>query len=49
VEALLVGKALSRHGNNVHRAAEALGITRGTFYRRMEKYGLYVPTKRERP
>jgi DNA-binding NtrC family response regulator len=49
VEALLVGKALSRHGNNVHRAAEALGITRGTFYRRMEKYGLYVPAKRERP
>ena len=29
-----------RHKNNVSRAAEALGLTRASLYRRMEKYGL---------
>ena len=43
VEALLIGKALARHNGNVSQAAEALGLSRGTFYRRMEKYGLYAP------
>ncbi len=49
VEALLISKALARYGN-VSRAAEVLGLSRGTFYRRMEKYGLYVPesTKRQK-
>jgi two-component system response regulator HydG len=32
--------ALEKHQNNVSRAAEALGLTRGSLYRRMEKYGL---------
>jgi DNA-binding NtrC family response regulator len=43
VEALLVGKALARYSGNVSQAAEVLGLSRGTFYRRMEKYGLYAP------
>jgi DNA-binding NtrC family response regulator len=43
VESLLVSKALARFSGNVSQAAEALGLSRGTFYRRMEKYGLYVP------
>jgi DNA-binding NtrC family response regulator len=43
VEALLIGKALARYSGNVSQAAEVLGLSRGTFYRRMEKYGLYAP------
>ncbi len=40
VEAILIRKALSRSGGNVSHAAEALGLSRGALYRRMEKYGL---------
>jgi DNA-binding NtrC family response regulator len=40
VEAVLVRKALARSSGNVSHAAEALGISRGALYRRMEKYGL---------
>lgn len=40
VEALLVRKALARSGGNVSQAAEALGLSRGALYRRMEKHGL---------
>jgi DNA-binding NtrC family response regulator len=40
VEAVLIRKALSRTGGNVSQAAEALGLSRGALYRRMEKYGL---------
>ena len=40
VEALLIRKALARTGGNVSQAAEALGLSRGALYRRMEKYGL---------
>lgn len=43
VEALLITKALARYSGNVSQAAEVLGLSRGAFYRRMEKYGLYVP------
>ena len=43
VEALLISKALARYSGNVTQAAEVLGLSRGTFYRRMEKYGLYAP------
>jgi DNA-binding NtrC family response regulator len=42
-EELLIGKALARYKGNVSQAAEVLGLSRGTFYRRMEKYGLYAP------
>jgi DNA-binding NtrC family response regulator len=42
VESLLISKALARFGSNASRAADALGRSRGSFYRRMEKYGLYA-------
>ena len=40
VEALLIRKALGRFQGNVSQAADALGLSRGALYRRMEKYGL---------
>jgi DNA-binding NtrC family response regulator len=40
VEAFLIKKALSRFSGNVTQAAEALGLSRGALYRRLEKYGL---------
>ena len=40
VEALLIRKALTRHAGNISHAAEALGLSRGALYRRMEKYHL---------
>jgi DNA-binding NtrC family response regulator len=43
-EALLISKALARYGGNISQAAEVLGLSRGTFYRRMEKHGLYAPS-----
>ncbi|MEM1121990.1 MAG: helix-turn-helix domain-containing protein, partial [Bacteroidota bacterium] len=33
-------KALNKHKGNVSKAAEELGITRQSLYRRMEKHGL---------
>ena len=38
VEAVLIQKALTRAQGNVTQAAEALGLSRGALYRRMEKY-----------
>jgi two-component system response regulator HydG len=40
VEKNAIIQALDKHQNNVSRAAEALGLTRASLYRRMEKYGL---------
>ncbi len=40
VEAILIRKALTRASGNVSHAADALGLSRGALYRRMEKYGL---------
>ena len=40
VETILIRKALQRFHGNVSQAAEALGLSRGALYRRMEKYGL---------
>jgi two-component system, NtrC family, response regulator HydG len=40
VERAAIVGALEKHKNNVSRAAEALGLTRASLYRRMEKYGL---------
>jgi DNA-binding NtrC family response regulator len=40
VEKILMQKALRKHDGNVSQAAEALGISRSAFYRRLQKYGL---------
>jgi DNA-binding NtrC family response regulator len=40
VETILIRKALSRASGNVSHAADALGLSRGALYRRIEKYGL---------
>ena len=40
VEAHLIKKALSRFSGNANQAAEALGLSRSAFYRRMQKYGI---------
>ena len=40
VEAVLIRKALQRFQGNVSQAADALGLSRGALYRRMEKHGL---------
>lgn len=40
VESVLIRKALARAKGNVSHAAEALGLSRGALYRRIEKYGL---------
>ena len=38
VESILIRKALQRNQGNISHAAEALGLSRGALYRRMEKY-----------
>ena len=40
VEVVLIKKALSRFDGNVKQAAKALGLTRSSLYRRLDKYGL---------
>jgi DNA-binding NtrC family response regulator len=40
VEAFLIKKALGRFDGNARRAAEALGLSRSAFYRRLQHYGL---------
>ncbi len=40
VEKILIKKALRRFDGNVSKAAEALGLSRGALYRRLEKHGL---------
>jgi DNA-binding NtrC family response regulator len=40
VESILIRKALQRYQGNISQAADALGLSRGALYRRMEKYGL---------
>ncbi|HEX8616874.1 MAG TPA: sigma-54 dependent transcriptional regulator [Thermoanaerobaculia bacterium] len=40
VESLLIRKALVRYDGNVSKAAEALGLSRGALYRRMQRYAL---------
>jgi DNA-binding NtrC family response regulator len=40
VERDTIRRALETHGGNISRAAQALGVTRPSLYRRMEKYGL---------
>jgi two-component system response regulator HydG len=40
IEKGAIAKALEDHQRNISRAAQALGLTRASLYRRMEKYGL---------
>ena len=39
-ERATIGQALDAHGNNLSRAARALGIDRNTLKRKMSRYGL---------
>ena len=40
VEGYLIKRTLARFDGNAKKAAEALGLSRSAFYRRLEKYGL---------
>jgi transcriptional regulator with PAS, ATPase and Fis domain len=40
LERQAIAAALARHGGNVTYAAQELGVTRASLYRRIEKYGL---------
>ncbi|WP_040848353.1 helix-turn-helix domain-containing protein, partial [Nitrospirillum viridazoti] len=40
VEAQVIRRALDKHQGNISHAANELGITRTSLYRRMEKHGL---------
>jgi DNA-binding NtrC family response regulator len=40
MEKATIERALLKHGFNISRTAEELGLTRASLYRRMEKYGL---------
>ena len=40
VEKMMIQKAISKHAGNISKAAKALGLTRASLYRRMEKHGL---------
>lgn len=40
VEKMMIQKAISKHSGNISKAAKALGLTRASLYRRMEKHGL---------
>ena len=40
VEKAIITKAMKKHGGNVTQAAEELGLTRTSLYRRMEKHGI---------
>jgi DNA-binding NtrC family response regulator len=40
VEKLIIQKVIEKHQGNISRAAEELGLTRTSLYRRMERYGL---------
>ncbi|MBV8417015.1 MAG: sigma-54-dependent Fis family transcriptional regulator [Verrucomicrobia bacterium] len=40
IERILIQKSLTRYGGNARQAAQALGLSRSTFYRRLQQYGL---------
>jgi transcriptional regulator with PAS, ATPase and Fis domain len=40
VEKMVIRKALKKHEGNISKAADELGLTRASLYRRMDKYGL---------
>ncbi|WP_448519707.1 sigma-54-dependent transcriptional regulator [Rhodoflexus sp.] len=40
VEKIVIQRAISKHAGNISKAAKALGLTRASLYRRLEKHGL---------
>ncbi len=40
VEKIVIQKAIAKYAGNISQAAKALGLTRASLYRRMEKHGL---------
>ncbi len=40
IEKLVIHRAISKHGGNITHAADELGLSRASLYRRLEKYGL---------
>jgi len=40
VEKAVIARVVKKHGGNISRAAEDLGLSRASLYRRMEKHGL---------
>lgn len=40
IEKNVIQKAIGKHNGNISKAAEELGLTRASLYRRLEKYGL---------
>ena len=40
VEQMMIRNALSRFQGDISKAAEALGLSRGALYRRLEKHGI---------
>lgn len=46
-ERYLIQRALGRHGGNVSRAAQALGLSRSALYRRLQRYALSGPARSE--
>ena len=40
VEKILIRKALKKYNGNITQAANELGLTRSSLYRRLEKYGI---------
>jgi len=40
VEKMVLRKAMKKHAGNISKAADELGLTRASLYRRLEKYGL---------
>ena len=42
---IMVSRALTFHQNHITKAAQSLGITRTALYRRMQKYGIPLPSQ----
>ena len=40
VEKKVIRRAMDKHKGNISQAADELGLTRTSLYRRLEKYGL---------
>lgn len=40
LEKVAIDRCMKKHGGNVTKAADELGLTRGALYRRLEKYGI---------